>query len=562
MLTTIKQVSLLFAVFIVLINGQYECHEAYSCDLQSITSSSNIECYGYNACNSASLMTDADVITYCYGSYGCYRASINSQNILYCDGLFSCADSSLLKTRGSNIYCRGESACIGSYLNASNSIICNGHRGCKDGTLYFAGLAYLRGWKSAENAILYNKDSSVTLYFYGAFASDNTTVICENNATCSIFCIANNCNNLTILCGKDGLGNCDATPNCYDHGTDGSSVLSDNCPNGYIPEYPIVDINGLSDFTTQANSYNPCYTIQTNAKLCDGSESCLGKTLDTSNISAPVCCEAFRTCRYAKNITSRVDLNDSLLAQVSLRCDGTQSCRDVNTTATLLNGGDMYVSGVNGFYQSVSGYKQTAILDSISNLYCTAYLGCRSSLFKNGNILFSTGRQAFSFSSIENFNTLYCYARDACQFSDFKNIGSMHCIGWYACNSADIDDINEIFGHGYAILETSTIINVKSLIYVHGYYGLGNSTISTANNANDTRLFCHGLECCIECNVTGFTNIDISGNYSFLNASVVNVEGEMKVFGYQSFFSGAIDNSGSDVDNSNFEVSESCTRGR
>ena len=83
--------------------------------------------------------------------------------------------------------------------------------------------------------------------------------------------------------------------------------------------------------------------------------------------------------------------------------------------------------------------------------------------------------------------------------------------------------------------------------------------LSTADGSNNTHLFCHGEYCCELCSVTGFTNIDISGNYSLYMATVVDVEGTMSVFGYQSFLNGTIDNSGGDVDNSEFEVCRRAT---
>ena len=90
-----------------------------------------------------------------------------------------------------------------------------------------------------------------------------------------------------------------------------SAEKSDICPNGYeIASF--IELPSLLnvELSTYDNSYNPCFSIITNAINCDDYYECNGTLFN--NEDTPVCCTSFQGCLEAGNITtdiSRSDLN-------------------------------------------------------------------------------------------------------------------------------------------------------------------------------------------------------------------------------------------------------------
>ena len=57
--------------------GARECWEEFDCQYESISSTNDIECYGFSSCiNSLLIETTSTGNIRCYGSFSCYNTSL------------------------------------------------------------------------------------------------------------------------------------------------------------------------------------------------------------------------------------------------------------------------------------------------------------------------------------------------------------------------------------------------------------------------------------------------------------------------------------------------------
>ena len=91
--------------------------------------------------------------------------------------------------------------------------------------------------------------------------------------------------------------------NVCDDDTDYGWALDQLPSNGY----EFANLNDII-FSDYDNSYNPCYTPQSNGINCDDFEECDSNTLTTSN--GPICCTASEGCRQATSVSSTIPLNN------------------------------------------------------------------------------------------------------------------------------------------------------------------------------------------------------------------------------------------------------------
>ena len=101
--------------FVLSVNGNKECYEAYSCASQSIIESTDaILCYGSNSCRESDIINTLTGSILCYASFSCYQAlsiqrlnqsTSNPTRSIYCDGLFSCAGVSNITNYNGGVLC-------------------------------------------------------------------------------------------------------------------------------------------------------------------------------------------------------------------------------------------------------------------------------------------------------------------------------------------------------------------------------------------------------------------------------------------------------------------------
>ena len=194
--------------------SNYECHDAYSCALTSIsdttTTSSDIECYGDHSCARATkIESTANANIYCYGGYSCTQATLiqytgtSYSRHIYCYGSFSCAYVDEIYNDYGMVYCGGELSCAESAITLKSfSILCYGARACYKSNLTLPIAIFFYGLLSGQGATIEAGDSLVSLSLFGYDAACGAELIC--NSTCNVFCYGGGCNNFTLGSFKCG----------------------------------------------------------------------------------------------------------------------------------------------------------------------------------------------------------------------------------------------------------------------------------------------------------------------------------------------------------------------
>lgn len=316
--------------------SQTLCDEAYECVFTSIATTSDIHCRGDNSCRLTSLHTSSGGEIFCTAAFACYNSPSlritegGTFDSIDCYGLYSCAfvENIYIESGGYNAECNGELSCLGSIINleSSNTLYCHGARSCKDTTVYSKQNNRLGAYLAAENATFYSQDSSVSYYFRGVSSGNNAEVVCGTGHTCTIYCISNACNNLTLTCN-----NCsDFRIHCYGEASD---VCREDTPytmatwRAYEMISPIYQLPDISDvvLSTYDNSLFACFGDTTDSINCGDYQdaACYNLTLNSSNIinDAPICCTGEESCPDT-SITSAISNYSDFTEAIAIRCDG------------------------------------------------------------------------------------------------------------------------------------------------------------------------------------------------------------------------------------------------
>ena len=412
--------------------AQSECYDAYSCVFDDILDiNTSIECYGYHSCNQASIQTS--FVVYCYGGYSCLNANVvySKYGRIDCHGLGSCARIDSLVDIDGITYCGGELSCYQSNI-FSSYLHCQGERSCADATAHISSSMYAYAYASAQNCTFYSASSNSAYHFYGAYSGDNATIVCGSADTCYVHCYNNACNNLKLLCN----GTCNFIVSCSD-----DAVQSDTCPNGKIipQDNRLPKLNLLSFDNIYKNSVTrPCYTPITNAiHLDDYEEYENSASLDTTNITgitgnAPICCTSYLSCYDVDIITSMISSNSSVINDIAIRCDGSESCKYSNYIQAV-NGGDIHMSGHQAAY-SVGIIETTPYYD----IFCTALGSCCNSTLKDANNTYCSGYIACQYAVITNISNVWMYGCYSGYHSVMGLKNTLHCGGHYSCGNTII----------------------------------------------------------------------------------------------------------------------------
>ena len=465
--------SFLFASIICSgVSGTTVCHDAYSCEENTITEtdSGHVQCYGYHSCFEATITVSGSSDISCYGSYSCYKAvdlSIDTTSGDYdidCWGLFSCAFVDTMYNYDGDIECMGELSCYQSNLEIGTNggqdyLNVQGDHAAAQSTLTGGYHNQAMGSYSWQNATVYGIFDSSNFNLFGHNAGYGATIICGSGLTCNINCRGNGCNDIALTCD----GSCTLNIDCT------SAEKSDNCPTGYeIPSF--IDLPSLLDIelSTYDNSYNPCFSTITDAINCGDYDECNGDTFN--NQSTPVCCTSYQACLLAGNITNSIsesDLSSSIIDETAIRCDARFSCDDVTNYIAAKNGGNIYFTGRETTASS------TGIIETTNeyNIICSGYRSCYDGkTMRNAKNLFCTGAQSCLDSvMIENIEVVYFYGESAGWTSKIDNIfDSVYCSASTACYQTTISNVNNsLFGGGYSALYKSEITNVTNVCSIN-----------------------------------------------------------------------------------------------
>ena len=467
--------------------SSYRCHDAYECQLDTISDSSssgsNIECYGYYSCTQATRITSSgNAYIYCYGGYSCAEAGSiehtgSSERHILCYGSFSCAYVNDIYNEDGLVECFGELSCAESIIVTDrNDIYCSAARSCYGSNVTSSADFYFHASLAAQNAIIISDASSVNLYVWGYDSTYGAQLICSG--TCNVNCNAGGCNNFSLGCAGAG-GSCTINTNCN------SAEQSEACPNGYVlPDY--LSIPSLIDtqFSTYNNSYRSCSTSINSAVNCDDYQECYNS--GTYNENTPMCCTSYEACERTTNINTNINVNDTNVYKTAFRADGYYSANQMSGTVFAESGGNIYLAGAYANSDTSSSYKTTIktngngdiivsgyeaaydkILTQARNLYCLGYEACTYGTISSiSGMVHASGAFSLRYASISDVDgSVYCAGQSNCLQTTMSNIsGNVICIG-YRClyNSYFYNVNNTVAGYGEESLYSTSMDNVANV---------------------------------------------------------------------------------------------------
>ena len=556
---------------LLVVNGTITCGDAYECASQVYDVTEQIRCFGFHACDGATITQDVALSLNCYGVGSCVDASITAIGVtttILCYGLFSCRNAAIEHNGVNHLYCRGDQSCVQASINfliTDKNIYCDGYLGCAGATIHTPTNIYFYGAWSGQDATIYSTDDYSLFLFAGPYSGCGATVYCHQGGECVIRCEGTSCINLTAECDDGGSGgdNCTLSVTCY------SGVhVCDLCPNGDNTDRSLApNITQIGSFTTDENSEGICdsgsstgSTTAYDVLACDDYLECQSQTIQTTN--GIICCQAFYSCRYADNITSEIsDAAAEIVDNVGIRCDASHSCLWVDRMIQSMNNDiNLYFTGA--LATSSSAQLNTVIRgpgwvtrsnESETDIYCSGFRSCYIVTLDTGRRIFSIAKSGMENVTVINFEIVYCYGREACEQSVFSNVKELHCASQYSCYLLNVNDVDRLIGYSYLGARLSDFTNVNEYVFGIGQNVFSYSNFSANRQSTDVSFECDGNYCCRYCMVDGFSSVT-GGQYGLYESTFVSISDELNAIGYAAFRYSTLNNNGDGFDNTNFQV--------
>ena len=530
------------------------CDEAQSCSRQTITASNeDISCHGYRSCEACPLVDVFGNSTIsCDGSYSCYRITTislthlptnnNAFPAVNCDGFYSCGKTTITSnnrttTINYTLNCNAEKSCFQSSIYNSNYVSCSGDRSCQETNMHRAAEVTLTGHLAGLNTKFYtrrnltigtnNNYSNNNYYkyrFVGGYSGYNATIYCENGAKCFIECFGNGCNNLRVVTSDNSTSetNCTLAEKSnicldeYDYDLDlvlnilNSNMDIDIDSSNFIPN--LID----TSMSTFENSFATCMSNVKGAQMCEDYLQCTSRSVDTSDTLSPICCLADSGCSNIptiESVSTDIDLNSISVNDSIIRCDGEESCTNVEEIV----GSDIYITatgagsstnsivpvGDRKFDVFITGQYAAMNVNQIQNvrhLYCMGYMSC------------------FGIDIIEEIRNAFVYSAEGAKMSTMKDVSNnIYCAAKMAC---------------YA----TTVRNVTNSVHVNGYRALAKSLVGQISN----RVIAVGYEAMDGSRLTDVATVICGSRRSCTNVMIRGIHKELYIYGYNSIIGSTI----------------------
>ena len=216
---------LLLLSTLAVVNG-ISCDSEFSCMNDTlIVNDESISCRGHASCAFARINNTDDSpngssgATQCAGRSSCQQCRSFQGNATFAGhiyGYLGLAWTKYVNITDDNVICYGEGSCYNLGTAYLNNWWCNGVGSCANynnnpvnENLNSMKNLYGRALLSNKNSILQstNNINVVNIYMGGAFAGYNTTISCQANTTCNLFCKTSGCIGLTFVC-DDKVSSC------------------------------------------------------------------------------------------------------------------------------------------------------------------------------------------------------------------------------------------------------------------------------------------------------------------------------------------------------------------
>lgn len=477
-----------------------QCDVPYQCSNQTISpGSGDVAVNGYkSAFGPGTNLISSGFSVYPRSAYGAQYSSLLEASHILCNGVAACSQVSsiVMNSLGTGIQCLGTSSCANSELFSKSPysdvyVYCAGEQSCFNtsinGFIHVWGLSSL----SLVNSVVTPNISSsgqdnMNVYLTGFYAGYNTTVLCENVTTCSIYCYGNgcyntyyDCNTNTTTCNikcskvysmycpqslnldrktetddsKTGTGDVYNDTSILEDFIDdlnlGDSRLTllgekiikneDKCNRDEATTVDIYPTNltfnfDISDTLNSNKNGSICFRAYSmpqgtislynkdNDIICGAVESCNYNTLNITNDNGNVFCHAYNSCPYSTMYGDGAGGSGGIVD-----CAATTSCYDTN----IFNFKKVFCSAI-GF----SGTCESAQLYGVSNVYALA-----GSLYgSNFTASAYTMRYAKIYSNDVGVMNVYFMAYDASRdvdiyCTDNEDVCNVYCLTTRACGS-------------------------------------------------------------------------------------------------------------------------------
>lgn len=367
-----------------------------------------------------------------------------------------------------------------------------------------SGSVYAYGTLSLANSVLYNSDASVSYHFSGFESGCNTTILCGDGYTCSIYYIAGGCKRLIINCVDECMINLYCIYAEFDE---------NYCPGGYRI---LADIN--IDIIKMPSLVNTTMSTLENSdnSLCNGSYYC-GDYKDSKcinenliSLQSPICCDGSYACTNATiDIDIDIDMNETPFV-FGVRCDGSSSCYG---TTSIRSSGDVYMTGYDNYglnvIETINSDSESYSYSYNSSIFCTGYLSCQYHFIRNAYNLYCTGSESCIFSQlISNIINVFGCGYKFNEGASFESIENIYCGCFHSCYNTTINYVSDnVYANNYQALYNSSISHINNNLIGLGFQVMKFSTIYNVSN-----VYCTEYESCSNTYIRGIHNmIQVNG---------------------------------------------------
>lgn len=510
----------------IVIYGEKECFEAYSCANETIIANTqDLECFGKASCINSPNITSIGFSASsgfqggCQGLRSCQNAKsytnlAGDQDI---DGFLALSWSQSIDTQSSVFECEGEASCYNVGTIHSDICTCKGFRSCDNVNTIKSSTITTKGVLSLHNSNLYNRNYNsyenatntiLNVTMKGFFAGYNASVYCGNGATCEVHCHDNACENLNYFCDKNEHESTDCNVTC-----DAKNGVV--CPNGWkdgvfinnsMVEQDWLDYNSKNSYSGDNDNYdsnlfrlfvNICnilfgneemvanYCFREYTKVTENSDDCGNLT----NVNPKYICDDSEICQNNfYNLTSNLNFTGGNNTN-TLCCNGYRSCASTSIVVKY----DSYSYSYSGTSYDFDYDTKKSIyinggygcrfckmqVNCETDIWCRSHYGCRSSSINQENSTLTITQRSF--------NKLLCTGAISCHNAAIRYGKYLACLAETSCTNVDVIGVRYIFAAGmWSFQWTSVVSGGKDVdIFILGFEA-----------ATGLNLYCQGNDTC------------------------------------------------------------------
>ena len=393
--------------------------DSYGRKNESITDGVGVDIQGYKAI--IGILTTINTTFFnSYGTLGCYNTKfVDASREIKCYGDYSCSFNQRIIFSGSDgsIDCLGSgSCCFIDNVHGARAIVVSGAFSLVNSYVYGVLNIVSYGVFGLMNSIIdsLNTGTGMNVFLYGFLEGYNSTIICRNGHTCSLFCYGNGCFDVILIMenGSDSFILCNPSQATYcpiivnltewelswlnDSTSNNESILGlvsqidrdyGANENELTPLWYAEIVNYIEEYEYKCNLDTSLRFDDYEYDINHGPSHHSGKIIvenTTDNDLSVICCRSMYSCSTYANLSY-------VSSYGTVYCGGYRSCFQdsdnsliINTKSSVAN---VMCSGDESCFSNTiitkgnvtcGGYKScaSASIHKAHSLFCTADLGC------------------------------------------------------------------------------------------------------------------------------------------------------------------------------------------